>query len=237
MHMCDLIFQYIFARFGNNDDRMSGPVKNKHQIIEQLFHDHYQQLFYYAYDLTKDEEASKDLVNEAFVLLLEKMDELKDIRLDGYLFVSIRNRCLSYLEKQRRDDRYRDYCLTVLTEEDDDYWMTMDERIKEMSNVIESMPVFFGVHSADDFIGYSAGNHCFTLIVIQSVHLGNLIINVPRIVFDPAFQHISHQPDTAFPAALFQKARGFPHGLPVHFHQTFSEILHSGHLSNSFLTR
>lgn len=140
MHMCDLIFQYIFARFGNNDDKMSGPVKNKHQIIEQLFHDHYQQLFYYAYDLTKDEEASKDLVNEAFVLLLEKMDELKDIRLDGYLFVSIRNRCLSYLEKQRRFDRYRDYCLTVLTEEDDDYWMTMDERIKEMSNVIESMP-------------------------------------------------------------------------------------------------
>ena len=140
MHMCDLIFQYIFARFGNNDDRMSGPVKNKHQIIEQLFHDHYQQLFYYAYDLTKDEEASKDLVNEAFVLLVEKMDELKDIRLDGYLFVSIRNRCLSYLEEQRRDNRYRDYCLTVLTEADDDYWMTMDERIKEMSNVIESMP-------------------------------------------------------------------------------------------------
>lgn len=133
-------FIYYFCNLRNNGVGMSEGVNNKRQIIEQLFNDHYQRLFYYAYDLTNDEEASKDLVNEAFVSLLEKFDELKDVRLDGYLFVSIRNRCLSFLEKQRRNDRYRDYCKTVFTEEDDDYWMTMEERIQEMSDVIESMP-------------------------------------------------------------------------------------------------
>ena len=119
---------------------MSEGVNNKRQMIEQLFNDHYQRLFYYAYDLTNDEEASKDLVNESFASLLEKIDELKEDHLDGYLFVSIRNRCFSYLEKQRREDRYRDYCMTTFTEEDEEYWKTMEDRIKEMNEEIVQMP-------------------------------------------------------------------------------------------------
>ncbi|MBR5350256.1 MAG: sigma-70 family RNA polymerase sigma factor [Prevotella sp.] len=119
---------------------MSEGVKDKRKVIERLFNDKYQQLFYYAYDLTNDEEVSKDFVNEAFVSLLEKMDELKEERLDGYLFVSIRNRCFSHLKKQRREDRYRDYCLTTFTEEDEDYWETMEDRIKKMNEEIEQMP-------------------------------------------------------------------------------------------------
>ena len=45
------------------------------------------------------------------------------------------------------------------------------------------------------------------------------------VIIDPAFQHISHQPQPAFAAALFQKAGGFPHGLPVHAHQPVPEKL------------
>lgn len=119
---------------------MSVRETDRRTIIEQLFNDNYQRLFYYAYDLTNDEEVSKDLVNESFASLLEKIDELKEDHLDGYLFVSIRNRCFSYLEKQRREDRYRDYCMTTFTEEDEEYWKTMEDRIKEMNEEIEQMP-------------------------------------------------------------------------------------------------
>jgi DNA-directed RNA polymerase specialized sigma24 family protein len=49
---------------------MSEGVNNKRQIIEQLFNDHYQRLFYYAYDLTNDVEGSMDLVIEAVFFLV-----------------------------------------------------------------------------------------------------------------------------------------------------------------------
>ncbi len=63
-------FIYYFCNLRNNGVGMSEGVNNKRQIIEQLFNDHYQRLFYYAYDLTNDVEGSMDLVIEAVFFLV-----------------------------------------------------------------------------------------------------------------------------------------------------------------------
>ena len=37
-------------------------------------------------------------------------------------------------------NKYIEYCKAAFSEEDDNYWQTMEERINEISNVIDEMP-------------------------------------------------------------------------------------------------
>ena len=108
--------------------------------FESIFKQQYTQLFYFAFDLTGDEEASKDLVSEVFATLWRKHEELKGDNLHGYLFICVRNRCFSYLKEQKGKQEFLDYCRTTFTEEDEDYWNDMEERIHDMDAVIATMP-------------------------------------------------------------------------------------------------
>lgn len=73
------------------------------QHIEQWFQDYYPMLTAYACKMIQDEEAAKELVQELFLHLFEKKDNLSVSHSPkSYLFQAVRNRCLNYLKKQRR---------------------------------------------------------------------------------------------------------------------------------------
>lgn len=108
--------------------------------FETMFRESYTQLYYFAFDLTGDEEASRDIVSEAFTVVWERMATLKADNLKGYLFISIRNRSLDYVRGRRGREQYAKYCQAALSEEDGDYWLTMEERICDMNGVIDTMP-------------------------------------------------------------------------------------------------
>lgn len=71
---------------------MSASEKN----IERIFRQYYRQLCIFALHYVKKAFA-EDVVQEAFISLWERMDEVRDPR--AYLFISVRNRCISLANK------------------------------------------------------------------------------------------------------------------------------------------
>lgn len=108
--------------------------------FELIFKQHYTQLYYFAFDLTADEEVSRDIVSDAFATLWSKRDEVEVKNLHGYLFICVRNKCFNYLQNQKGKQNFMDYCRATFNEEDEQYWQIMEERIHEMDDVIATLP-------------------------------------------------------------------------------------------------
>lgn len=123
--------------------------KGDYQSFEILFRSYYPVLCKYANSLVKAYEVAEDIVTEVFVRLWEKSDEIKiESSLQGYLFRSVRNRCINYLtrSKQRFTELDADTIKNVyeiLTEFmqpdslDDMLVAELDEKIK---NAIAGLP-------------------------------------------------------------------------------------------------
>lgn len=74
-----------------------------YQSFQQDFHQHYQPLCQYAFTLVKEEEACEDIVQEIFLRVWEKKQDLVGTEaLRYYLYTATRNNCLTYLEKSKK---------------------------------------------------------------------------------------------------------------------------------------
>jgi RNA polymerase sigma-70 factor (family 1) len=77
--------------------------QTKYQLFQQAFYQFYEPLCRYAFTLVKEHDSCEDIVQETFLRIWEKKQEL--IGTDGlnfYLFGAVRNNCLSFLEKKQK---------------------------------------------------------------------------------------------------------------------------------------
>ena len=77
---------------------MMGTIKD----IEHSFKLYYRQLCIFALHFTEDSGAAEDIVQEAFVGLWQRKDEVRDVK--PYLYASVRNKCISYLKRAGEDE-------------------------------------------------------------------------------------------------------------------------------------
>ena len=68
--------------------------------IDILFKEYYPQLYYYAYHLINDIEASKDIVSDAFEFLWNNYDKVNKATVKSYLYTYVRNKSIDYLRHQ-----------------------------------------------------------------------------------------------------------------------------------------
>jgi len=79
------------------------PDQSLYQSFQQAFHLHYEPLCQYAFTLVKEEEACEDIVQEIFLRVWEKKQELVGTEaLRYYLYTATRNNCLTWLEKSKK---------------------------------------------------------------------------------------------------------------------------------------
>jgi RNA polymerase sigma-70 factor (ECF subfamily) len=75
-----------------------GDVKH----FESLFRSSYVSLVRYAKTLLKDQDASEEIVQDLFFRIWQDREKIKiESSLNGYLFRSVHNRCLHYIEHSR----------------------------------------------------------------------------------------------------------------------------------------
>jgi len=73
--------------------------------FEALFRSEYKGMLLFAIRYVKEEEAAKEIVQEAFISLWEKRESIDpDGSVKSYLSTSVRNRCLNYLRDNKRFD-------------------------------------------------------------------------------------------------------------------------------------
>ena len=124
-------------------------------------------------------------------------------------------------------ERVNIFCGCVVINPDPPARNPLLKEFVEFRFVIKCMPVFLRIHPADNIVGNTARDDRFALFIVQLVHLRDFVVNITRVVFDAAFEHIGQKPQPSLPAAFFQQAGCFPHGFPVHFFQAVPEILNT----------
>lgn len=68
--------------------------------FQSIFRQYYRQLCIYALHFVENAGAAEDIVQDAFVGLWQRKDEVRDVK--PYLYASVRNGCLTFLKKQRQ---------------------------------------------------------------------------------------------------------------------------------------
>lgn len=83
----------------SDDSQILEALKNGDEsAFEQLFKRFYPRLRSYAIRFTKDDDLTRDLIQDCFVRLWEKRMLLASISLSSLLFTMVRNACLNHLK-------------------------------------------------------------------------------------------------------------------------------------------
>jgi len=89
------------------------------QLFEQLFKKYFVQLTNFAKSYVKDEDIAKELVQDAFINLWQKKEDIdKDKSIKSYLYTTVKNRSLNYI---RDNKKYKNEYLDIELEKSNDF--------------------------------------------------------------------------------------------------------------------
>ena len=115
-------------------------LKNGDQsAYDDLFHTHYLKLFHFAYAIVNDKSTAQDIIQEIFTTLWSNRKELDTTQnVISYLYVSIRNRCYSFITRRHPSTPIEEINDSIQTPD-----LSPDENIKSpiIWNAIESLPL------------------------------------------------------------------------------------------------
>ena len=119
----------------NQDRLINGDEKEFKSLFDLLYVGMVQQATFY----TNGSVVAEHVVQEIFVRLWEKRGVLKSVQnLEGYLLLSVKNRCLNYLEHQQVVDKYKQYCLLQEIQDDDDE--DPEQFIEDIGKLLDKLP-------------------------------------------------------------------------------------------------
>lgn len=117
-------------------------VKISMEMMEKAFHEHYEGLHRYAYTLTKENEVSKDIVQQIFMTLWEKKESTAITgSLQAYLFRSVHNRCINHNSRTKKFDLLDEAMEnTARTSTRDHYSIETNEVQEQLKAALNKLP-------------------------------------------------------------------------------------------------
>ena len=94
--------------------------------LEQMFRQHYRQMYRLATMLLHDDAEGKDVVHDIFAHLLRESQDLREETAEHYLLTSVRNRCLNVIRSRQIQERVEHLYMLDL-----DTTITPTERLEE----------------------------------------------------------------------------------------------------------
>lgn len=89
-------------------------------VFEKLFKTHFKALHAYAYTMVKDESSAEEIVQNLFLKLWEKKDDLIiHTSLKAFLYRSVYNECLNYIKHQQVKLKYQQHSAYTMKDESD----------------------------------------------------------------------------------------------------------------------
>jgi len=111
--------------------------------FESLFRSFYVSLVRYAKTLVKDQDTAEEVVQELFVRLWQEREKISiESSLNGYLFRSVHNRCLHYIDHRKVVERHAEAMSGRQQQTDEDpyeilRYKDLQERI---ARILEKLP-------------------------------------------------------------------------------------------------
>ncbi|MCF6356594.1 MAG: RNA polymerase sigma-70 factor [Draconibacterium sp.] len=118
--------KYLFEQINNSNEK----------AFEKLFHNYYGHLCLFASRILQDDNSAEEIVQDFFVKLWEKRERLTiETSLKSYLFSSVKNLCLNYIQHNKVKLRYAQTIIseTSNNQSDDNSFSEIDlaEKIEE----------------------------------------------------------------------------------------------------------
>ncbi len=102
------------------------------------------ELLQFALSFIRNQEVAEEIVSDVFVKIWKKRTELPNIQnLKSYLFISVKNSCLSHLRKMKNEkivliDEYNEFQFPYIENTDDNSYE--NEMLKKIYEAIEQLP-------------------------------------------------------------------------------------------------
>lgn len=108
--------------------------------FERFFKENYDPFFYYAYRLTDDEEASRDLVSDAFEYAWANFHNEEVDNWRAYIYSFLRNKSIDYLRHTLIKEKYADFVQRFTEECDNPEEEEEDERMEAVRRILRTLP-------------------------------------------------------------------------------------------------
>ena len=112
------------------------------QLIETLFRRHYERMFLTARTLLRNPEEARDVVSDVFAELMESRQTLDMTRVESYLLVSVRNKCLNIVSHRMVVERGNQQITKETVDEDyselplDDILNYIDQHLTPQTRIV-----------------------------------------------------------------------------------------------------
>ena len=88
--------------------------------FERLFKEHFKALHAYANVMLRDDEMAEEMVQNVFLKLWEKRDDLNvEVSVKAYLYKMVHNACLNHFKHTKTKAKYEDYATYSLPSEEE----------------------------------------------------------------------------------------------------------------------
>ena len=131
----------MIATYSDNTFFISELIKGEQKAYTYLVDTYHHRLCAYALSLTHDKDAAEDIVQNVFIKIWKRRNQLKpDFSINSYLYKSVYNEFIDSYRKQKAiiplEKKYLD-ALNYVVEDDD---QTLDQAIKIIKKEIEDLP-------------------------------------------------------------------------------------------------
>lgn len=109
--------------------------------FEALFKENYSKAYYLALRILHDDEASKDVVSDAFELVWRRLKKEDVDNISSYLMTAVKNVCLDYIRKQNIRSKFVQTSMQSVEAKsfNPDYWDVREEKIKAIMDSLEEL--------------------------------------------------------------------------------------------------
>ena len=125
-----------------SDEMLLYLIEQGNQLaFNELFNRYWLDMFRIATDLVSDKEVAKDVLQDVFLILWEKHDQLKISSLKPYLLRATRNASLRKITKEKLTESDDEFLATIPSMAVDAIdQITYEERQEQIKNLINDLP-------------------------------------------------------------------------------------------------
>ncbi|MBC9796838.1 RNA polymerase sigma factor [Sinomicrobium weinanense] len=124
-----------------SDEELLVQLKQKNQAaFEEIFNRYWKRLFSYAYKIYGDEAVCEDMVQEIFIRLWERSEELSVKNLEGYLFRAVKYKLANSIRDLKFTVQHTDALSGLSTIPSVNRQMEYQELEKEVFVLVDRLP-------------------------------------------------------------------------------------------------
>ncbi|RAV30389.1 RNA polymerase sigma-70 factor [Sinomicrobium soli] len=124
-----------------SDQKLLRLIKNNNELaFQELYNRYWEKLWHISSGILDDEDMAKDTVQDVFINVWLKRNELHISNLNAYLYQAVKLRCFEHLRKNRIHRKLLDRVATLLPRNDVEENINFNDTRNILSHSLQSIP-------------------------------------------------------------------------------------------------